>query len=333
MVLYFAVCTVLVGMTHLLSAEEENRRFQFSKRLMGTDVQITIDALEDDNPEPAVEAAFKEGKRLNKIFSDWDADSEISRFSRSSQSDQFFKMSKELFEVLAYSQELAHKSKGAFDITIGPLSRLWRIARHQGRLPEKKKIKETFERTGFQKLVLQEEQISGKLLHRGMVLDMGGIAKGYIADRMLEVLKKKGFPRCLIDAGGDLTLGEPPRAQKGWRVQIGGISNSQIPALELSNCAIATSGDLEQYLQFEGKRYSHLIDPRNGYAILGGSQVTMIAPNGMTADAHASACLILGPQESRALLSSVTNFSFYYLNKVDSAQGVEIFELHKQDTE
>ena len=150
---------------------------------------------------------------------------------------------------------------------------------------------------------------------------------------MLEVLKKNGFARCLIDAGGDLTLGEPPRAQKGWRVQIGGISNSQIPALELSNCAIATSGDLEQYLQFEGKRYSHLIDPRNGYAIEGGSQVTIIAPNGMTADAHASACLILGIQGSRALLSSLTNFSFYSLKKVDSAQEVEIFELHKQDTE
>ena len=83
-----------------------------------------------------------------------------------------------------------------------------------------------------------------------------------------------------IDAGGDLTLGEPPRAQKGWRVQIGGISNSQIPALELSNCAIATSGDLEQYLQFEGKRYSHLIDPRNGYAIEGGSQLQSLPPMG-----------------------------------------------------
>lgn len=333
MVLYFAVCTAFIAITHFLSAEDVVRRFQFSERLMGTDVQITIDALDNDNPELAARAAFKEGNRLNKIFSDWDADSEVSRFSRSSQSDQPFKMSKELFEVLSYSQELAKKSKGAFDITVGPLSRLWRMARHQGKFPGKKKIEETLERTGYQKLVLQEGEISGQLLRRGMVLDMGGIAKGYIADRMLEVLKKKGFPRCLINAGGDLTLGEPPRAQKGWRVQIGGISNSQIQALELSNCAIATSGDLEQYLQFEGKRYSHLIDPRNGYAILGGSQVTMIAPNGMAADAHASACLILGPQGSRALLSSATNFSFYYLKKVDSAQGVEIFELHKQDTE
>ena len=333
MVLYFAVCTVFIAITHFLSAEDVVRRFQFSERLMGTDVQITIDALDSDNPELAARAAFKEGNRLNKIFSDWDADSEVSRFSRSSQSDQTTKMSIELFEVLSYSQELAHKSKGAFDITVGPLSRLWRMARHQGKLPEKKKIEETLERTGYQKLVLQEGEISGQLLKRGMVLDMGGIAKGYIADRMLEVLKKNGFARCLIDAGGDLTLGEPPRAQKGWRVQIGGISNSQIPALELSNCAIATSGDLEQYLQFEGKRYSHLIDPRNGYAIEGGSQVTIIAPNGMAADAHASACLILGIQGSRALLSSLTNFSFYSLKKVDSAQEVEIFELHKQDTE
>ena len=312
MVLYFAACTVFVAITHFLSAEDVIRRFQFSERLMGTDVQITIDALDNDNPELAVRAAFKEGNRLNKIFSDWDADSEVSRFSRSSQSDQPCKMSKELFEVLSYSQELAKKSKGAFDITVGPLSRLWRMARHQGKLPEKKKIEETLERSGYQKLVLQEDEISGQLLRRGMVLDMGGIAKGYIADRMLEVLKKKGFPRCLIDAGGDLTLGEPPRAQKGWRVQIGGISNSQIPPLELSNCAIATSGDLEQFLQFEGKRYSHLIDPRNGYAIEGGSQVTIIAPNGIAADAHASTCLILGIKGSRALLSSMTNFSFYY---------------------
>ena len=143
MVLYFAVCTAFLAITHFLSAEDVVRRFQFSERLMGTDVQITIDALDNDNPELAARAAFKEGNRLNKIFSDWDADSEVSRFSRSSQSDQPFKMSKELFEVLSYSQELAKKSKGAFDITVGPLSRLWRMARHQGKFPGKKKIEET----------------------------------------------------------------------------------------------------------------------------------------------------------------------------------------------
>ena len=169
-----------------------------------------------------------------------------------------------MLNILLFSQSLARKSGGAFDVTVGPLSRLWRIARHQKKFPDRNRIESTLLRTGYKKLEINESNSSARLLVKGMVLDLGGIAKGYIADRMLEVMERRGFSRCLIDAGGDLTIGDPPENQKGWKCNCGGVPDSNIPELELANCAVATSGDIEQYLEINGQRYSHLIDPRTG---------------------------------------------------------------------
>ena len=146
-----------------------------------------------------------------------------------------------------------------------------------------------------------------------MVLDLGAIAKGYIADRMLAVLKAEGFPRSLIDAGGDLTIGDAPRFKKGWSVKIGGLANSSSKTFELSNCAVATSGDLEQFLKMNGRVYSHIINPRTGYGLEGRAQVSIVAENGMLADALASTCLVLGVNPSKAFLSGWSFYQLHYL--------------------
>ena len=295
---------------------------------MGTDVRIVVDADDCKELKKSIAAAFGEGARLNQILSDWEADSELSRFSRSSQFGNKFALSNELMEVLTFSQNLAYQSNGAFDVTVGPLSRMWRIARHQKRIPETKKILQTLLRTGYKKLLIDESNRSARLTTQGMVLDLGGVAKGYIADQMLGVMKSHGFSRCLIDAGGDLTIGNPPRQLKGWKVEFGGIANSLVPVHELSNCAVATSGDFEQFLELEGKRYSHLIDPKTGTGIEGQVQVTVIAKNGMTADALASTCLVLGIEKSKAFLAKSQFLSMYYVRANNSSQSPEFFEVH-----
>lgn len=333
MVQYFQIFLIFCGSVHLLTAQILPDRQVFTERLMGTDVKIMVDAIRSDSLNIAFNAAFMEGKRLNMVFSDWDAESEVSRFSRTSQSGQSFALSAELSEILSFSQRLAHKSNGAFDVTIGPLSRLWRMARHQKKVPDSDKVQAALKRTGYQKLQINESNTSGRLITPGMVLDLGGVAKGYIADQMLRVMKEKGFPRCLIDAGGDLTIGDPPRACKGWKVSVGGISNTIIPSLELSNCAVATSGDMEQFLEFGGKRFSHLIDPRTGFGVEGKRQVTVIAENGMTADAYASTCLILGASKAGSLLSELSYFRIFYLTENDLSEGLQIFELHSSSNE
>lgn len=327
MIRKFFICSVFNLSMFLVSAKKDGKILEYSEILMGTDVRILVDSEETKRLKNAVQSAYMEGHRLNKIFSDWDAQSETSRFSMSSMHRQSFSLSQELWEVLSFSQKLSQRSKGAFDVTIGPLSRLWRIARHQNHLPAPKKIESTLKRTGYKKLLLHDANNSAKLLVPGMVVDLGGVAKGYIGDKMLEIMKSHGFNRCLIDAGGDLIIGDPPNSRNGWKIEVGGMSDSIIPALELSNCAVATSGDIEQYLEVDGKRYSHLIDPRTGIGIEGRRQATFVARSGMLADAYASTCLILGSANVGALLSDLSYFKLYILKMDGLSEQLKIFEL------
>ena len=324
----FSILLFFCGLVNFSATKKAIAKVEFSQRLMGINVRMVVDAPISPELRRSVSLAFEEAIRLNMIFSDWEGGSEISRLSRSSQYGNSFPLSNELLEVLSYSQNLAHKSGGAFDVTIGSLSRLWRIARHQKRLPEKQKIQQALKRSGYEKLIINESNSSARLTTEGMVLDLGGIAKGYIADQMLGVMKKNGFSRCLIDAGGDLILGDPPASNKGWRIEIGGISSSLLPTLELSNCAVATSGDLEQYLELDGERYSHLLNPQTGLGIAGRAQVTIIAENGMSADALASVCLVLGKNKVESFLPKTKYFSMYYVDYVETSLKTEIFVLH-----
>jgi len=294
-----------------LQASKPGSPLKFHQKLMGTDVTLVIDADECEELQTAVGKTFAEGHRLNNILSDWEADSELSILSRSSKYGEYQRVSNELFEVLSFSRKLSKQTDGAFDITIGPLSRLWRIARHQKKLPSQYKIDQCLSRTGYEKLELLESNQSARLTQKNMVLDLGAVAKGYIADQMLAVLQDAGFSRSLIDAGGDLTIGDAPRFKKGWSVKIGGLANSNSKTIELSNCAVATSGDLEQFLEINGNVYSHIINPLTGYGLEGRAQVSIVAENGMLADALASACLVLDINSSESFLSG---WSFYQLH-------------------
>jgi thiamine biosynthesis lipoprotein len=290
----------------------------FSKTLMGAEVLILVDAEDSNALEEAVRSTYQEGERLNMIFSDYEANSEVSKLSQSSGSGNALLLSPELFELLKYAQNLSKMSEGAFDVTVGPLSRLWRIARFQKKLPDTNKITQALDRVGFQNLFLNEANRSALAQLSGMVIDLGAIAKGYIADRMLERMKKHGFPRCLIDAGGDLTIGDAPKDRIGWRVEIAGRNHPQLPILHLANCAVATSGDVEQFLEIEGRRYSHILNPLTGLGLPGGAQATVVAPNCMVADSLASICLVLGLEPSIPILTKYKAEQVHFLLRTAS---------------
>jgi len=319
---------VVLAMIHFAMHSFLNAKLEFTQELMGTEVRIVVDAPKNQALYDAVKGAFEEGRRLNQIFSDWEAESEVCRFSRSSRTGEWFELSDELLRVLQFSQNLARQSNGAFDVTIGPVSRLWRIARHQNQFPDQEKLQNSLSRTGFEKLIIDASNSRGKLTTPSMVLDLGGVAKGFIADQMLTSMKNKGFDRCLIDAGGDLTIGAPPRRKRGWQVDIGGLSNSILPSLDLSNCAVATSGDLNQFIEVEGKRYSHLINPKSGYGVDGNCQVTIIAKNGMFADAFASICLILDTSGARSFLNHYDFYKMYHIRKLVPSNEIQINQFH-----
>lgn len=295
---------------------------------MGTEFKILIDNDIEENSSIAAKAAFDEAKRLNSIFSDYDADSELSKLSNSSFDNRKVRLSEELFEVLEFSKSLAKKTEGAFDPTLGQLSRLWRISRFRKSLPTNTSIERAMNSVGYQHLNLNKSLKEATLLKSGIILDLGGIAKGYTADRMMLVLKKMGFSRCIIDAGGDLTVGKRPRKKSGWEIQIGGQKHPDLPMLTLENCSVATSGDSTQFIQIDDKKYSHILNPNTGYGLEHLSQVTVIARDGMSADSLATALSVLGPKKSRELgfLKVEEGTRAFFLTQEDEKQILQILE-------
>ena len=294
----------------------DSKRFVFTEKQMGTDFRIVTYGEKDATVEEAARAAFAEVARLNGIFSDYLDDSELSRLSHSSGTGKTVSVSKDLWTVLAAARKLARDTDGAFDVTVGPYVRRWRAARFFKRLPSPEKLTLARLAVGYRKLTLFPNRRAVRPEAPNMVLDLGGIAKGYAGDRALAVLSERGFPFSLVDAGGDLTLGQPPPGRKGWRVAVGGRKHPDLPLLETANLAIATSGDLEQFVEIGGTRYSHLVDPLTGLGFTTQLQVTVIAHTGIQADSLASALSVLGPKKGAAYAKTLPGVQAYFLQRI-----------------
>jgi len=291
---------------------------KFSDSCMGTKFTLLIDHDNIDEAKKGALLAFKEAHRLNLIFSDYESESELSKLSKNSGSEKFHPVSFELMSVLAASQKLSEETNGCFDITIGPYSRLWRIARFRKSLPSEEKLSFAKNRVSYNNLVLDLKKNRAKLTQQGMVLDLGGIAKGYTADQMLKILKFNKLNRVLIDAGGDLLIGDAPVGKKGWKIEIGGRTHPDLPILTLSNLAVATSGDVEQFVTIAGKTYSHLINPITGIGLTHRMQVTILAHSAMEADALASASLVMGQEQGIKFLKSKNLPNAFFIDVIDN---------------
>jgi thiamine biosynthesis lipoprotein len=237
-------------------------------------------------------------------MSDYDATSELSRLSQASPTAAPVKLSEDLGTVLAASQNLSRRSGGAFDVTVGPLTQLWRRARRQKEFPAEDRLREALAAVGYQQLRLNEEERTAELLKPGMRLDLGGIAKGFAGDEALKVMARFGVTRALVNGGGGLSLGESPPGEKGWKVGVAPLEAEAEPSrvLLLANSGIATSGDAWQYVEINGVRYSHIVDPRTGLGLTTRSSVTVVARSGALADGLATAASVLGPEKGLKLI-------------------------------
>jgi thiamine biosynthesis lipoprotein len=312
---FLAIALILFRIA-LETSLAEQTRFAFVEKQMGADFRIVLYADSEKLANEAATAAFAEVERLNSILSDYDPESELSRLSDTSGSGQHFPLSDDLFAVLDASQKLSLQTGGAFDVTIGPCVRLWRIARFRKSLPVPEKLAEARKAVGFRHLDISNAKHTAHLEVSNMVLDLGGIAKGYVADKALMVLRKRGVGSALVDAGGDLALGDPPPGRKGWRIEIGGLKHRDLPVLELARCAIATSGDVEQFVEIDGQRYSHLIDPGTGVGLTTRIQVTVVTFKGMQADSLASALSVLGTERGTKFVQKLSGVRAYFVEGV-----------------
>ena len=274
---------------------------------MGTYFTFTVYAADSEAADQAFRAAFATIRELDDCLSNYKSDSEVNRLSASSPHESPESVGQHLGYVLQQSEHYSQLSDGAFDVTIGPVTKLWRRARRTHRLPSEDQLHEALAAVGYRKLKLGSDGRSVQMLQPGMLLDLGGIAKGYALDVALGKFRTAGIERVLLDGGGDLLVGAAPPGQSGWKIGIGDVEGDpdRLASLQLTHRAVATSGDLYQFVEIDGVRYSHLVDPRTGLGLTQRSSVTVIAPDATAADALASVVSVLGPERGVRLIESL----------------------------
>ncbi|HET6325504.1 MAG TPA: FAD:protein FMN transferase [Planctomycetaceae bacterium] len=302
-------------------------RLEYRQVLMGVPVRILVYAHDREAANAAMHTAFDRIRQLNLIFSDYDEDSEISRLTRNYTPGQAVPVSVELATVLAASLEVSRQSEGAFDVTVGPLVRLWRASRRTKRLPSANDLAAAKQRVGYKAVHLDLKRRVVTFDKPGMQLDFGGIVKGYAADEARAVLKSHGLKQTLVGLSGDISVGDPPPGEPGWKI---GVAGTELPEEEpkdfvwLTNRAVSTAGDAFQFVEIDGKRYSHLVDPKTGLGITRRVSVTVIAPTGLLSDGLDSAAAILGPEKGIKLLQSAPGVSARYIEI--TKEGPRTFE-------
>lgn len=277
-------------------AGTELRRFEAVEPHMGTLVQVVVYTPDARAARGAFAAAFDRIRELEAVLSDYRIDSELSRLSAASVG-QPVRVSDDLFAVLRVAQEVAEATGGAFDITQGPVTHLWRDARRSGHVPDAVALETAVARAGFRKLTLDQVRQTVTMAVAGMALDAGGIGKGYAASEALGAITRLGVQSALVAVSGDLAFSAAPPGQSGWRIALSTERDDDGRArqtLELAHAAVSTSGASARHLDVDGQRYSHIIDPASGTGLRNDITVTVIAPTGAEADALATAVSVLG---------------------------------------
>jgi thiamine biosynthesis lipoprotein len=247
-------------------------RFEYERPELGTLFRLVLCAGDRATADAAAEAAWARIHELDGALSDYDPTSELERLSARAGTGPV-PVSDDLWTVLERAQEVSAASDGAFDVTVGPLVRVWRRAARQRELPAPEQLAAARAAVGHELLHLDPEACTAELLRGGMRLDLGGIGKGCVADAVLRLLSERGIASALVAAGGDIVCSAPPPGRAGWRVRVSPGRGAPEAELELAHAAVSTSGDAERGFEIDGVRYSHVIDPRTGAALTSGVSV------------------------------------------------------------
>jgi FAD:protein FMN transferase len=301
---FFLICFL----SNCFFALAQSQRFQYMQPKMGSPFHIIFYAEDTATATGLAQRSFQLVDSLNIVFSDYLDTSELNRLSATAGKDSFVSVSPILFDILKRSQQAWKKSEGSFDITIGPLSKVWRRARKEKKFSEEGVIREAKAKVGFDKVLIDTSHHRVKLTQAGMQLDLGGIAQGFAAQQVIDFLQSKGIHSALVNASGDIVCSDAPPGKNGWTIGVN-LPHDADDLLDrtivLDNKAVSTSGDVYQFMVHEGKRYSHIIDPRTGYGVTFQRNVTVIAPQGTSADWLATACSILPIRKAKKLVKEM----------------------------
>jgi thiamine biosynthesis lipoprotein len=284
------------------------QRFEFSRLAMGVEARIVLHARSEADARAAAESAFATIGRLDEVLSDWTETSAASHLCAHA-GEGPIEVPAELFDVIEQSLDIARRTDGAFDPTVGPLVALWRRARALGRMPDPAEIEHARALVGADLVRLDPTARTVELARAGMRLDFGAIGKGFACQRAIETLGREGVASALVQMGGDLVCSDPPPGTDGWSVDLPALSAAGAQAgaraerVLLAHAALSVSGDAEQRLEIGGIRRSHVIDPHSGLGLTSGSLSIVVAPDGATSDALATAAGVLGPERGIAVIA------------------------------
>jgi thiamine biosynthesis lipoprotein len=281
------------------SGGQELLRLEKSGDAMGSTYSIALYGYDRVKMEAAVDAAFDEVRRLDDMLSNFKPESEWSEINRDA-AERPVKISSEMFRLLTACVGYSRESQGAFDITVGPLMKVWGFYKGSGHLPHRAEVMAAETKVGYRHILLYPENRTVRFDRPGVEMDPGGIGKGYAVDRMVNILKQHGFSTALVAASGSSIygMGAPPTEPKGWRVEIKDPRDTTKTVAEvfLKDMSMSTSGSYEKFFRAEGRTYAHIMDPRTGYPAQGSLSVSVIAPRTIDSEAWAKPYFVNGRQ-------------------------------------
>ena len=281
------LCLVGAGLASADPEPVELLRLESSVQAMGSTYSVVLYGPNREQLESAAELAFAEAKRLDEELSNYKPESPWSQVNRFA-ADRPVMVPPELFELLAACLNYSKLSGGAFDITVGPLMRVWGFYKGSGHLPKPGEVKASLEHVGYRNILLDSRTQSVRFARKGVEMDPGGIGKGFAVDRMVDVLRKAGIKTALVSGSGSSIygMGAPP-GEKGWPISIRDPRDETktVQEIVLHDESLSTSGSYEKFFEADGKIYAHIMDPRTGFPARGMLSVSVITP--LTIDSEA----------------------------------------------
>lgn len=326
---------LIIRITILLVFIIQNLKGQqiFTKNimLMGSDFEITIVDNDQANAENMINIAIEEISRIEKLISSWDKNSQTSLINLNA-GVKPVKIDLELFELISRSVKVSNLSQGAFDISYASMDKVWYFDRKMTEFPSIEKIKKSVSKIGYKNIVLNKEDTTVFLKLKGMKIGFGAIGKGYAADRAKDILIKNNVKSGIINASGDLTAWGLKPSGKDWMVAIVNPINKDkvFSWLTIKNKSIVTSGNYEKFINLDGKKYSHIIDPRTGYPTEGILSVTIITDKAELADALATSVFVLGVDIGLNMINQLNGVDCIIIddnNKIIKSRNIEINDV------
>ena len=298
---------------------------------MGSDFEITIVERNESRANYFLDLAIKEISRIEKLISSWDKNSQTSKINLNA-GIKPIKVDKELFDLISRSLKVSQLSQGAFDISYASLDKVWYFNKKMLKIPSEEEIKKSVSNVGFGNIILNQKNQTVFLKKKGMKIGFGAIGKGYAADMAQLILIKNNVKSGIINASGDLTAWGGKPSGEDWMVAIVNPLNKDkiFSWLPIKNKAVVTSGNYEKFINFNGKLYSHIIDPRTGYPSEGILSVTIFAEQAELADALATSVFVLGEEIGMNLINQLKGIDCIIINdknKIIKSKNIEIEKI------